>query len=82
MLILTALRASIGSALGRIGGWLALILGGLAVLKWRDWSARKQGRAEAETASREATLRKREEMAAVARPGDAEVTKSLRDGSF
>ncbi len=73
-----ALRA----ILTRIGGWLIAGFGVLAWLRYRDWSARKQGRAEAETATRDATLRKREEMAAVQRPGGDELTKSLRDGKF
>ncbi len=80
-MILT-LRALLGSVFARIGGWLALAVGALAFLKYRDISARKQGRAEAETATRDATLRKREEMAAVPRPGGDELTKSLRDGKF
>ena len=80
-MILT-LRALLGSVFARIGGWLALAVGALAFLKYRDISARRQGRAEADAATREATMRKREEMAAVQRPGDGEVAKSLREGRF
>ncbi len=82
MPILITLRAFLGNTIARIGGWLVAGISVLAVLKWRDWSARRQGRAEVETAVREAALRKREEMAAVQRPGDGEVAKSLREGRF
>lgn len=64
-----------------IAGAVALLAGWLG-LKAKAASDRKQGRAEAETATRDATLRKREEMAAVQRPGGDELTKSLRDGKF
>ena len=64
----------IAAAIALLAGWLGL--------KAKAASDRKQGRAEAETATRDATLRKREEMAAVQRPGGDELTKSLRDGKF
>ena len=58
MPILITLRAFLGNTIARIGGWLVAGISVLAVLKWRDWSARRQGRAEVETAVREAALRK------------------------
>ena len=64
-----------------IAGAVALLAGWLG-LKAKAASDRRQGRAEAETAARDATIRKREEMAAVPRPGDGEVSESLREGRF
>jgi type VI protein secretion system component VasK len=47
--MLIALRTLFGSALGRIGGWIVAGLSVLAWLKWRDWSARREAKAEART---------------------------------
>ena len=64
----------IGAAIAFLAGWLGL--------KAKAASDRRQGRAEANADIERANLRKREEMAAVPRPDDAEVTKSLREGRF
>lgn len=60
MPILITLRALLGSAFARIGGWIALALGALAFLKYRDVSARREGAATArqqqETRNAEAAL--------------------------
>ncbi len=82
MPILIALRALVGSWVGRIGGWLVAGLSVLAFLKWRDHAAKSEGRAEADAATREANLRTREEMAAVPKPDDAAVDEALRRGRF
>lgn len=77
-----ALRALLGSWLGRIGGWLMLALTALAWLWVRDRRAEQRGKAEATADIERANIRKREEMAAVPRPDDAEVERRMRDGKF
>lgn len=80
--MLIALRALLGSWLGRIGGWLMVAMTALAWLWVRDRRARSEGKAEATADIERANLRKREEMAAVPRPDDAAVDEALRRGKF